>query len=82
MSVLNPIRGADRFPAGEVYRQKIEYSGSNPIYIGYAPNIEMDEDADGWTIQKISYNGDNNVTDIQFMHLVAWADRALLPWGS
>lgn len=45
---------------------KMEYSGSNPIYIGEAKPGTATSSA-GWRIRKLTYSGEN-VTDIE------WAD--------
>ena len=61
------------------YTVKIEYSGSNPIYVGKTvPGNAVS--ASTWQIQKLTYSG-SNVTDVQwasgslnFTHV--WNDRA------
>ena len=57
-----------------------EYSGTYPLYIGYAaPGSALS--AAAWQIKKLTYNGNNNVTAVEFAGGVndynkVWNDRA------
>lgn len=52
---------------GSPHTQKFEYSGDNVIYIGKADPGTATSEAK-WSIQKLTYDGSNHCTDIQ------WAD--------
>lgn len=44
---------------------KIAYTGTYPLYIGHAaPGTATT--ATAWQIQKITYDANNNITDVQF----------------
>uniref|UniRef100_A0A6M3LGR2 Uncharacterized protein n=1 Tax=viral metagenome TaxID=1070528 RepID=A0A6M3LGR2_9ZZZZ len=44
---------------------KVEYSGDNPLYIGYAnPGTATSEVT--WQIRKVTVDANGNVTDIKF----------------
>lgn len=66
-------------------KKRIEYSGSNAIYIGTArPGTATSSDK--WVIQKITYDGSNNVTQVDFANSSAepqfiWDDRASYTYG-
>lgn len=65
---------------GAPYTQKLEYSGTNAIYIGWA-DPGQPTTAARWKIQKLTYNGDNLVTDVQWANGVphfnfVWDNRA------
>ena len=49
----------------DVYTQKIEYSGGAAIYLGYAAPGSATSAA-SWAIKKITYDGSNQATDIQW----------------
>lgn len=54
--------------------------GSNPIYLGLA-NAGMATDNTGWQIRKVTYDGSNNPTAIQFANGssafdMVWDNRA------
>lgn len=58
----------------------IEYSGNYAVYIGYAAPGTA-KSAAAWQIRKITYDSNNNITDIQFASGVndytkVWDDRA------
>ena len=45
--------------------KKIEYTSGNAIYIGYAlPGTATS--AEGWAIKKLTYDANNDVTDIKW----------------
>lgn len=52
---------------------RIEYSGSNPIYIGTGPK-GLDSSSTGWLLKQITYDGDNP-TLIQIAY-DSWDNRA------
>lgn len=57
----------------------------NPIYIGLA-DIKSAKSASVWQIRKLTYDGANNLTDIQWANGVAafdqkWDDRATLSYS-
>jgi hypothetical protein len=51
------------------YQQAFDYTGSpdgsQPVYIGWAPTGALTSDAK-WSIRKLSYDGSNRVTNIQY----------------
>jgi len=62
--------------------QRIEYSGDNPIYVGYNRGANAATDDETWYIIKMTYSG-NNVTRVQLpdngpQFKYAWDDRASL----
>lgn len=68
------------FDYGSPHTQKMEYSGTNVIYIGRAdPGTAVTEKR--WAIQKFTYDSNNLVTDIQWAggtkeFKFIWNDRA------
>jgi hypothetical protein len=54
-------------------KMRVEYSGSNAIYVGYAPK-GLAEGTDGWLLQKLTYSG-SNVTEINIAY-GNWTARA------
>jgi len=59
---------------------KIAYNGNYPVYIGYAAPATATSAA-AWQIRKLTYDANNNITDIQFASGVndytkVWDDRA------
>ena len=59
---------------------KIEYSGNYPVYIGHAAPGTL-VTAAAWQIQKITYDGNSNITNVQFAagvndYTKVWDDRA------
>jgi hypothetical protein len=47
------------------YTTKLTYSGSNLEYLGKA-DIGTATTSSGWQIKKFTYDGSNNLTDIQY----------------
>jgi hypothetical protein len=68
------------------YTTALEYDGSNnPIYIGLAQTGQL-KSAPAWLIRKLSFDSNNNVTDIQFasgskQFNQVWNDRASLSYS-
>ena len=60
------------------YQLRVEYSGSNPIYIGYAPK-GLVSSSDGWFIRKLTWSG-STVTLIQ-TSVGIWDNRASLTYS-
>lgn len=53
---------------------KVEYSGDNPLYIGYAAPGTLTSATD-WQIRKITVDGSGNITDIKFADGTAGFDK-------
>lgn len=77
-------------PAGNIIQGdkpktiKIDYDGSNPIYVGEADPGTATSSA-GWRIKKLTYSG-SNVTDVQWAdgdlaEDNVWDDRAALSYS-
>ena len=67
------------------FKKNIAYSGTNAEYIGIALPGTADSSA-GWQIRKVTYNGDNNPTDIDFANNStkfdkSWDDRSSYSYG-
>lgn len=55
-------------------KKRFEYSSGNCIYAGAAPK-GLAEGTDGWMIQKFTYDGSNQCTDIDIAY-GNWTNRA------
>lgn len=74
-SYLNVVGDATIF-----WEKRIEYSGSNPIYIGYNRKANAPTSEDSWYIVKVTYSG-SDPTYYQLpvdgpVFKYAWDDRA------
>ena len=63
----------------EGYKTRIEYSGSNPLYVGFALPGTAETDA-GWAIRKMTASG-NNITETNWCDSDTkfdnkWSERA------
>jgi hypothetical protein len=78
--VINKQTIAYPFSSGDLQMKADYVSGTNPIYIGHARPGSLSSAAE-WQLKKITYDGSNNVTAIQFAAGVndyskIWDDRA------
>jgi hypothetical protein len=83
ISDISTIVWANAFGTHQ-FKQRIEYSGSNPIYVGTADPSAAEGD-EVWQIKKLTYSGDN-VTEINFAQSTAefkfsWTNRASYSYG-
>lgn len=64
MSVHRPGDHSYRYTLPATFSTLIDYvSGTNPIYVGLAPNGSATSTA-VWQIHKIAYDGNNNPTSV------------------
>lgn len=81
---LEPIRSAERFAAnysGEVWIKLLDYDVDGQlIYQGVNPSPTADQDAETWSIAKYTYDGDGQLTSIEYRIASSWTDRAILDW--
>lgn len=69
----------------DFYTTALDYSGSNPIYIGKAVQGSAKASA-VWQIRKLTFDGSNNMTDIQYANgslafNAIWNNRAALSYS-
>jgi len=72
-TIQYPFSNADMIVA-------VEYSGTYPVYIGYAAPGTA-KSAAAWQIRTLTYDAAHNVTDVQFAggvndYTKVWNDRA------
>lgn len=62
---------------GDFYQRLLDYDASgNLIYVGIAPRGKLTSDA-FWTIWKLSYDANNNLTSVQTsLEFQIWDNRA------
>lgn len=77
----DPIKQPFKFTSGVKYKLKIERDGQgNPKYLGFT-NPGVLESETGWQICFLTFDGQNNVTDLQYAdgsteYNFVWDDRA------
>jgi len=67
-------------PTKQVYAYDDVNGSTEVVYSGTALQSAVATD-ETWTVKKLTYDADNNVTEIQVLQDVAWDDREELEWS-